>query len=47
MDVLFDILNETNIPINTIRPTHITNNEKVFEQAMEKLVNEIKNSEKS
>ena len=35
MDVLFDILNETNIPINTIRPTHITNNEKVFEQAME------------
>lgn len=35
MDVLFDILNETNIPINTIRPTHITNNKKVFEQAME------------
>lgn len=35
MDVLFDILNETNIPINVIRPTHITNNENVFKQAME------------
>lgn len=35
MDVLFDILNETNIPINIIRPTHITNNEIVFKQAME------------
>ena len=34
MDVLFDILNETNIPISTIRPTHITNNEMVFKQAM-------------
>lgn len=35
MDVLFDILNETNIPINVIRPTHITNNDKVFKQAMQ------------
>ena len=35
MNVLYDILNETNIPINTIRPTHITNNDKVFEQAMD------------
>ena len=35
MNVLYDILNETNIPINVIRPTHITNNDKVFEQAME------------
>ncbi len=35
MNVLYDILNETNIPINVIRPTHITNNDKVFEQAMD------------
>lgn len=35
MDVLFEILNETNIPAKHIRPTHITNNERVFEQAVE------------
>ena len=35
MNILYDILNETNIPINVIRPTHISNNDKVFEQAME------------
>ncbi len=34
MDILFDILNETNVPINIIRPTHITNNTDVFNQAM-------------
>ena len=35
MNVLIDILNETNIPINIIRPTHITNNEVVFNQALD------------
>lgn len=34
LDTLLDILNETNIPIDCIRPTHITNNNIVFEQAM-------------
>lgn len=35
MDILLEILNETNIPAKHIRPTHISNNEKVYEQSLE------------
>lgn len=35
MDVLLQILNETNIPAFLIRPTHISCNEKVFKQALD------------
>ncbi len=33
LNVILEILNETNIPASIIRPTHITNNENVFIQA--------------
>lgn len=34
LDTLLEIINETNIPPSIMRPTHITNNQKVFEQSL-------------
>jgi len=34
MDILLDILKETNIPTSLLRPTHISCNDEVFEQAL-------------